>query len=65
MDCKGLDNRGLNRTMQDKKRLMGRLVIMLLVLTVIAFAVTACGKKGDLEHRDGTNSTYPRAYPTK
>ena len=51
--------------MQDRKRLMGRLVIMLLVLTIIAFAVTACGKKGDLEHRDGTNSTYPRAYPTK
>jgi len=44
---------------------MGRLLIMLLVLTAIAFAVTACGKNGDLEHRDGTNPRYPRTYPTK
>ncbi len=51
--------------MQDKIYDMGRLVIMLLVLTVLAFAVTACGKKGDLEQPDGTKATYPRTYPTK
>jgi len=44
---------------------MGRLFMMMFVLTVIAFAVTACGKKGDLEHPDGTQPTYPRTYPTK
>ncbi len=51
--------------MQDKIFEMGRLVIMLLVLTVLAFAVTACGKKGDLKQPDGTKATYPRTYPTK
>ena len=44
---------------------MKSLVIMFVVLTIIAFAVTACGKKGDLEHREDTDSTYPRVYPTK
>jgi|GEM_PF-5753210 len=42
---------------------MGRLVMMMFVLTVVAFAVTACGKKGDLEQPDGTTATYPRTYP--
>ena len=44
---------------------MGRLVMMMFVLTVIAFAVTACGKKGNLEPAEGTQPTYPRTYPAK
>lgn len=44
---------------------MGRLIVMLFVLTVLAFAVTACGKKGALEQPEGTESTYPRTYPTQ
>tara|TARA_R110001592_G_scaffold133738_1_gene349097 strand:+ start:452 stop:586 length:135 start_codon:yes stop_codon:yes gene_type:complete len=44
---------------------MKSLIIMLVVLTIIAFAVTACGKKGDLEHREGTDPTFPRTYPTQ
>ena len=44
---------------------MGRLIIMLFVLTVLAFAVTACGKKGALEQPEGTDPTYPRTYPTQ
>ena len=44
---------------------MTRLVVMFIVLTALAFAVTACGKKGAPEHPDGTKSTYPRTYPTK
>lgn len=44
---------------------MGRLIIMLFVLTAMAFAVTACGKKGGLEQPEGTEPTYPRTYPTQ
>lgn len=44
---------------------MGRLVIMLFVMTVLAFAITACGKRGKLEQPDGVTATYPRTYPTR
>jgi len=44
---------------------MMRLSIMLLVLTVLAFAVTACGKRGKLEQPEGSEFTYPRTYPGK
>ena len=50
--------------MENKHR-MKTMIIMFFVLTVLAFAVTACGKKGALEHREGADPTYPRTYPTK
>jgi len=44
---------------------MSRYVIMLLVLTALAFLVTACGKRGDLEHPEDAQPTYPRTYPSE
>ena len=30
-----------------------------------ALALSACGKKGDLEQREGVKPVYPRTYPTR
>ena len=44
---------------------MMRMTIMLLVVTALAFLVTACGKRGGLEHPEDVTPTYPRTYPAK
>lgn len=35
------------------------------ILAVVALALAACGKKGELEQRDDVKPTYPRTYPTR
>jgi hypothetical protein len=30
-----------------------------------ALALSACGKKGELEQREGVKPVYPRTYPTR
>ncbi len=37
----------------------------LAIVCLAALALAACGKKGDLEQRDGAKPTYPRTYPTR
>lgn len=34
-----------------------------LLLLAITLALAACGKKGDLDHKDGVKPTYPKTYP--
>ncbi len=34
-------------------------------LLAAALALSACGKKGDLEQREGVKPVYPRTYPTR
>ena len=36
-----------------------------LILAIMALALTACGKKGELEHRDCAKPTYPKVYPSR
>ena len=36
-----------------------------LIALVLAFALTACGKKGPPEPPEGKEVTYPRTYPTR
>ena len=35
------------------------------ILAAVALALAACGKKGDLEQREGAKPTYPKTYPTR
>jgi hypothetical protein len=42
----------------------GALAIFVLLLAA-ALALSACGKKGDLEQREGVKPVYPRTYPTR
>lgn len=35
----------------------------LALIAAIALALAACGKKGDLEHKEGAKPTYPKTYP--
>ncbi|MGY9054923.1 MAG: hypothetical protein ACKVGZ_04845 [Alphaproteobacteria bacterium] len=46
---------------------MIRLTFLLVVFTLAAFMVTACGKKGGLEQPENVKPTptYPRTYPSK
>ena len=44
---------------------MMRMTMMLLVVTALAFLVTACGKRGSLEQPEDVKPTYPRTYPSK
>lgn len=44
---------------------MMRLTLMLLAVTIAAFLVTACGKKGSLQQPEDVQPTYPRTYPSK
>ena len=44
---------------------MMRMTMMLLVVTALAFLVTACGKQGSLEQPEDVKPTYPRTYPSK
>lgn len=36
-----------------------------LIAMVLAFALTACGKKGPPKPLEGKKVTYPRTYPTR
>lgn len=42
-----------------------RLLFALLLLLAAALALSACGKKSDLEQREGVKLVYPRTYPTR
>jgi predicted small lipoprotein YifL len=44
---------------------MMRMTMMLLVVTALAFLVTACGKAGSLQQPEDVKPTYPRTYPSK
>ena len=43
---------------------MRGMVIMLLVMTALAFLLTACGKLGRLQQPDDVEPTFPRTYPS-
>lgn len=36
-----------------------------MIAIVLAFALTACGKKGPPKPPEGEEITYPRTYPTR
>tara|TARA_A100001037_G_scaffold283120_2_gene288352 strand:+ start:256 stop:381 length:126 start_codon:yes stop_codon:yes gene_type:complete len=36
-----------------------------LIALALAFALTACGKKGSPKPPEGEEVTYPRTYPTR
>lgn len=42
----------------------GAPVVVVCVLAA-ALALSACGKKGELEQREGVKPVYPRTYPTR
>jgi hypothetical protein len=39
--------------------------LTLALLLAAALALSACGKKGDLEQRQGVQPVYPRKYPIR
>jgi hypothetical protein len=36
-----------------------------ILILATALALSACGKKGELEQREGVKPVYPRTYPTR
>lgn len=41
------------------------LPITLVILLAATLALSACGKKGELEQREDVKPVYPRQYPTR
>lgn len=39
--------------------------LAVVLAAVLALALSACGRKGDLEQPDGAKPTYPRTYPSR
>lgn len=37
----------------------------LIILAAVAAALAACGKRGELEHREDAKPVYPKTYPTR
>ena len=37
----------------------------LVIIGLVALALAACGRKGDLEQPEGAKPTYPKTYPTR
>lgn len=37
----------------------------IVILAVVVLALAACGKRGDLEHREDAKPVYPKTYPTR
>lgn len=35
----------------------------LAILAFVALALAACGKKGELKHKEDAQPTYPKTYP--
>jgi predicted small lipoprotein YifL len=37
----------------------------LILIVALAAALTACGRRGPIEHSEGTVTDYPRIYPAR